>query len=98
MLTKLYAIDGMFCENCVSRVNDAFNSIPVVADVKVLLDSGQAVIRLQEPVDLNTINIALQHVGGYSARESNEAIASKEKKKKTFSFFKLFKRNKSCCQ
>ncbi len=90
----------MSCENCVTHVTAAFRSLPGVADARVLLESGQAVVRMEKGVSMDAINTALQEAGHYSAWESNEAgnTSSQKKKRKQPAFFRFFRHEKPCCQ
>lgn len=96
--TKLYAIKGMSCENCASRVSAAFKSLPAVINAQILPESGQAVINMKEMLPIEAINAALQKAGNYTAQESNEAAVPEQKAKKTPAFLQFLRHKKACCQ
>ena len=98
MYTKLYAISGMSCANCASRVREALEGLPGVAGVQVLLESAQAVVRTKMEISITSLNAALDEAGHYHARETNEAAAIEQKRNAPPALLRFFRRKKSCCQ
>ncbi len=89
----------MSCKNCVTKVAQAFKSLPEVEEVQVLLDSGQAVVRMQKAITVTAINEALQSAGHYKALESNKTgNPTIKKEKKQPAILRIFRHKKPCCQ
>lgn len=65
--TKIVRIDGMVCDNCEARVQNALNSIDDIS-AKVSRSKGQAVVQLGRSMDDDVIERAVTDLG-YTVRE-----------------------------
>src|SRR5262245_16287982 len=63
-----FDIEGMTCEKCVGRVQEAIRALPGVAEVKVDLETHSAAV--SPPVDPGAVEEAVRGIKGgrYSAR------------------------------
>ncbi len=69
MLERKYQIEGMCCENCITHVKGALESIPQIEDMHIQIEEPQAVISLKEEVASDKILEVINHAGHYSAIE-----------------------------
>ncbi len=56
-------INGMHCEHCKKRVEEALNKIENVNKVKVDLKTGKTIITSKDIVDFSTIEETIKNLG-----------------------------------
>ena len=67
-----YKIQGMSCSGCRHHVEQALNNVKGVTHAAVDLDKEEAVIEMQEHIDISTLQDAVKGAGGqYSIRMAN---------------------------
>lgn len=64
-----YAISGMTCQSCVSKVKNTLSNIEKIKEVKVQLNYPQATIITDNELDLTSLNRFLADAGNYSISE-----------------------------
>lgn len=69
-----YAITGMTCGSCVSKVEQVLTKISTIKTVRVQLDYPQTTITSSTALNLDLVNTALAKVGNYSISEEKTAI------------------------
>ncbi len=62
-ITKVIHIDGMSCVHCAAKVEKALAALPVVADVKVDLESKTATVKLKKDIDTQTLKSTVETLG-----------------------------------
>lgn len=65
-----YEIDGMSCDGCRAKVEEALNSLEGIS-ATVTLDPAQAIVSMQHHIPLATLQEALAQVGNYTISEHN---------------------------
>ena len=65
-MQQAFHIEGMHCQGCVNRVNKALAEL--AQSVLVTLDPPKALLQVEAPLPLETVQGALQKAGGYRAR------------------------------
>ncbi len=73
MLIKKYQISGMCCDNCITHVKSALEALPQVVDLKVQIESPQAVVSFREGISDKEILETINNSGHYAATEIKEA-------------------------
>lgn len=63
MTTTTYRVQGMTCEHCVGAVTSALAELDGVTDVSVDLDSGQAKVTSEQPLDEGAVREAVDEAG-----------------------------------
>lgn len=63
MTSKTLKIDGMKCEKCSAKVNDALAAVPGVTGVTVYLDKGKAKVEMDGDIDDETLCMAVVDAG-----------------------------------
>jgi copper chaperone CopZ len=63
MTTTTIRIEGMSCEHCTAAVATALRAVPGVADVRVELAAGRALLTLNAPVADEILTAAITDVG-----------------------------------
>ncbi len=58
-----YTVQGMTCENCRRHVTAALSALPGVAEVRVDLGSGRAVLRADRDLTRDEVRAALEEAG-----------------------------------
>ncbi len=76
MLIKKYQIAGMCCENCITHVKTALEALPQVADLKVQIESPQAIVSFTEGLPDQKILDTINNAGHYSATEITEVVVN----------------------
>ena len=61
-VTKVLTIDGMTCENCVRRVENALNTLEGVW-ARADLSAGTATVRMKEEIDERALRQAVRSAG-----------------------------------
>ena len=61
--TTTYRVQGMTCGHCVGAVTGALNDLDGVTDVSVDLDSGQATVTSEQPLDEAAVRDAVDEAG-----------------------------------
>lgn len=61
-------IEGMMCEHCVKRVNDALKSVAGVKSVQVDLDKAQAEVIMEKDMKIDALKTAVEKAG-YQIKE-----------------------------
>jgi heavy metal transport/detoxification protein len=69
MLKKLIEIEGMNCNNCVKKVEDALYGLPEVENVEVNLVDKNAKVILNEEVDDLLIADVVNAAGHYKVKD-----------------------------
>ena len=64
-MQQAFHIEGMHCEACVNRVNQALATL--AQHVHVTLDPPRALLQVAAPLPLQTVQGALQRAGNYRA-------------------------------
>ncbi len=72
MIKKLIEIDGLNCENCVKKVEDALYGLPEVENVEVNLSDKNAKVTLNEEVDDLLIADIVNAAGHYKVKDVTE--------------------------
>lgn len=72
MLKKLIEIEGMSCNNCIKKVEDALYGLPEVENVKVNLADKNAKVTLNEEVDDLLIADVVNAAGHYKVKDVTE--------------------------
>ena len=72
MLKKLIEIEGMNCNNCVKKVEDALYGLPEVENVEVNLVDKNAKVILNEEVDDLLIADVVNTAGHYKVKDVTE--------------------------
>lgn len=72
MIKKLIEIDGLNCENCVKKVEDALYGLPEVENVEVNLSNKNAKVTLNEEVDDLLIADIVNAAGHYKVKDVTE--------------------------
>ncbi len=62
-------VSGMHCNGCVQSVTQALSSLDGVESASVSLTPPQVVLKTSKPIDLITLNAALEKVGDYRVSE-----------------------------
>ncbi len=60
---KTVKIKGMSCQHCVMAVTKALRAVAGVTDVRVNLESGEAVIDEEKTVDMKALEEAVKKAG-----------------------------------
>ena len=68
-MTHTFAITGMHCQSCVGKVTGALKGTPGVADAAVSLSPPEARVEMTSHVSTETLDRAVQAVGGYHLSE-----------------------------
>ena len=63
MTSKTLKIDGMKCEKCSAKVNEALTAVPGVTGVTVYLDKGKAKVEMDGDIDDETLCMAVVDAG-----------------------------------
>lgn len=63
MTTTTYRVQGMTCGHCVGAVTSALAELDGVTDVSVDLDSGQAKVTSEQPLDEGAVREAVDEAG-----------------------------------
>jgi len=71
MLERKYQIDGMCCENCITHVKGALEAVPEITNIKVQIESPQAVIQLKKELSEDKILKIIDNAGHYTASSLN---------------------------
>lgn len=71
-----FAVSGMHCQSCVSKITSALHNVDGVRSVDVTLTPPRANIAMERHVPLNELNQAVKTVGNYSLAESSDMPAS----------------------
>ncbi|UKN00877.1 heavy metal translocating P-type ATPase [Paracrocinitomix mangrovi] len=58
-MKHIYKIEGMSCQGCVSTVHDAIAQIEHITKVEVNLEKGEAIVEMDQHVDINNLQKAL---------------------------------------
>lgn len=61
--TSTYRVNGMTCGHCVGAVTTELSKLDQVTDVEVSLDSGQATITSDAPLDEDAVRAAIDEAG-----------------------------------
>lgn len=61
--TTSYRVQGMTCGHCVGAVTSALTELEGVTDVSVDLDSGEATVTSEEPLDEAAVREAVDEAG-----------------------------------
>ena len=72
MIKKLVEIEGLHCENCAKKVEDALYGLPEVESVEVNLSDKNAKIILNEEVDDLLIADIINSAGHYKVKDVTE--------------------------
>jgi len=73
MIQRKLRIQGMSCEHCVQRVEEALKGLPGVAQVRVSLEEGLATVELSsEGASMGQLLGAVERAG-YQAEELSES-------------------------
>ena len=72
MIKKLIEIDGLNCENCVKKVEDALYGLPEVENVEVNLSDKNAKVTLNEERDELLIADIVNAAGHYKVKDVTE--------------------------
>lgn len=72
MIKKLIEIEGLNCENCVKKVEDALYGLPEVENVEVNLSDKNAKVTLNEEVDDLLIADIVNAAGHYKVKDVTE--------------------------
>jgi len=72
MLKKLIEIEGMNCNNCVKKVEEALYGLPEVENVEVNLVDKNAKVILNEEVDDLLIADVVNAAGHYKVKDVTE--------------------------
>ena len=67
--TVVLPIEGMMCEHCVKRVNDALTSVVGVNHVHVDLDKAQAEVTMEKDTKIDALKTAVEKAG-YTIKEA----------------------------
>ena len=70
-----FAISGMHCQGCVSKITSALQGVDGVQSVQVTLQPPRANIAMERHVPLNEFNQAVRAAGSYSLAESPDMPA-----------------------
>lgn len=68
-MTQKFKVTGMSCNKCVSKVQKVISEIKGVESVNVKLDPPEAEIKMENLVDKNIFNIALEYFGDYKLED-----------------------------
>ena len=72
MIKKLVEIEGLHCENCAKKVEDALYGLPEVENVEVNLSDKNAEVILNEEVDDLLIADVVNATGHYKVKNVTE--------------------------
>ena len=72
MIKKLIEIEGLHCENCAKKVEEALYGLPEVENVEVNLSDKNAKVTLNEEVDDLLIADVVNAVGHYKVKDVTE--------------------------
>lgn len=61
--TATYSIVGMTCQHCVTAVTKELSAIDGVESVDVDLDSGNATVVSEQPLELEAVRVAVDEAG-----------------------------------
>ena len=67
-MQQAFHIEGMHCDACVNRVNQALAQL--AQHVDVTLNPPKALLQVAAPLPLETVQSALQKAGDYRARSA----------------------------
>lgn len=67
--TVVLPVEGMMCEHCVKRVNDALASVAGVDSVHVDLDKAQAEVTMKKETKIDALKAAVENAG-YTVKEA----------------------------
>ena len=97
-MTRTYNITGMTCNNCKASVEKALNAIDFIENVSVDLENSKAIIRMSNPVSIQTLQNGLS--SNYTISEGiesnvfkasvSERDASKSELRQLFPLFLIF--------
>lgn len=71
-----FAVNGMHCQSCVSKITSALQAIDGVESAQVTLQPPRATIAMERHVPLRELNQAVSAVGSYALAEEMDAPAS----------------------
>lgn len=63
MTTTTYRVQGMTCGHCVGAVTSALSGLDGVTDVAVELESGEATVTSERPLDETAVRAAVDEAG-----------------------------------
>ncbi len=61
--TSTYRVNGMTCGHCVGAVTTELSKLEQVTDVEISLDTGQATITSDAPLDDDAVRAAIDEAG-----------------------------------
>jgi len=61
--TTTYRVQGMTCGHCVGAVTSALSELDGVSDVSVELESGEATVTSEQPLDAEAVRAAVADAG-----------------------------------
>ncbi|MGI8577385.1 MAG: heavy-metal-associated domain-containing protein [Nocardioidaceae bacterium] len=61
--TASYTVTGMTCGHCVASVTEEVQEIPGVQDIDVVLETGSLIITSADPLDEDTVRMAIEDAG-----------------------------------
>lgn len=70
MMKVEYAISGMTCQSCVSKVQETLSNVEDIKEVNVQLHYPQATIVTDNDLDLTSLNRFLANTGNYAISEN----------------------------
>lgn len=71
-----YTIAGMHCQSCVSKINEALNTIEDIDEADVTLDPPQATVTMSSHVSLDQLNEAVAEQGDYQLQPMQDTTDS----------------------
>lgn len=88
-----YSIEGMHCQSCVGKIENALKTIPEIKEVHVSLSPPKAEVKMGNHVDTSVLNTALHKVGDYSLSEKTalhdpvHTLAAEDNEESVFSVY-----------
>ena len=62
-ITKIISIEGMHCEHCSKRVEEALKSVKGVKNVKVNIEAKNAEVILKEDIENHILKSVIEDIG-----------------------------------
>jgi len=69
-----YHITGMTCKHCVEKVRNELEKVPGVISAKVTLQPQRAVVKIEEPIEVEVLQEAVANAGSYAISDADEGF------------------------
>ena len=73
-MSNTYQITGMSCSHCVTKVKNELEKVPGVISVSVTLLPQLAVVKTEEPIEIEALQEAVANAGSYTISEDEQGF------------------------